>query len=291
MSHEGSVNRDEKTRKEAAEGVEAIVAKALAPHFPGGAPALLARAVATGEKDRDKLTRLQGDAALDLVMFDTDRIGSFVFDTMRPPILAGGSKILNELNQEIERKYADFVVFSGGGEGLFLMPAGKGEETCARVEALFRERSQGALSVTTAWMTARPAEFSCAGVVQTDLEDTRQVAGTQALLARLRDRIREKKNRQPYQAVMPGDRERCAACIDREGIIEVGKYRPEATGKLCRPCDTRWAQGKPLTNSLTFAELAGSYPFSMKSGHLGLVYCDGNGMGDFFGQLHWNNSG
>src|SRR6185295_16950727 len=88
---------------------------------PEDIPEGLSRAVATGQGDRGEiagLTRSLGsEVGFDLVRFDTDRIASFVFESSRPPVIAGASKILRDLNATIARDFTDWTLLSGGGEG------------------------------------------------------------------------------------------------------------------------------------------------------------------------------
>ena len=114
-------------RQQSVAHVTAVARHALERAAAGRAvPRDLVLAVAEGRGDRAQVAAasraLFGAAPkpLDLVLFDTDRIASYVFESSRPPVLAGGSSILRGLNEDIASDHDDEVVFSGGGEGMLL---------------------------------------------------------------------------------------------------------------------------------------------------------------------------
>jgi len=261
---------------------------ALAPCFGDGSVAEeLCQAVAKGAKNRDRIKNRQGDARLELVIFDTDRIGSYVFDSKRPAVITGGSKILKDLNEMIREKYVQQTIFSGGGEGLLLLPENKGQEACDWIKELYASITKGALSVTTAWLSAQPADFADLGLAEPGFPYAKAVGGTKALLAKLRDRIRAKKERLTHLLPVDGTGERCASCRDRIGTRK-NEFRSDE-GKLCEPCAVRWAKGKSLIDGTSFEEVVARFQTSgstaEKQRYLSFVYCDGNGMGEIFAGL------
>lgn len=274
----------------------ALVAAAGVP--PGKVPEKLSRAVATGEGDRAEiagLARALGpEASFDLVRFDTDRIASFVFESSRPPVIAGASKILRDLNSKIARDFADWTLLSGGGEGLLLAPRGRGAEICRRIEESYRSASAGALGVTTAWIAARPEDFLPAQGMENEPRDgIRVVSGTPALLSLLHDEIRKKKDgRLPDRPLVAGNQLRCRSCRDREAgkttLHDLG--REDENGAVCDPCARRWWAGREEILGLSFEELIDHWTgtraeASRKESYLGFLYADGNGMGALFGKL------
>src|SRR5579872_3715511 len=102
-----------------------VAFRALARRLDGRAeeiPPALVEAIASAQGDRDEVLRQTEQ------VFQTDRpLELILFDTSRPPVIAGASAILKGLNAEIATSYRDFVIFSGGGEGMLLAPVGQGE--------------------------------------------------------------------------------------------------------------------------------------------------------------------
>ncbi|MFL6261114.1 MAG: Cas10/Cmr2 second palm domain-containing protein [Thermoanaerobaculia bacterium] len=281
--------------------VEEIARRALAASAgvaPEKVPERLSRAVATGEGDCEEiagLARALGpEASFDLVRFDTDRIAGFVFESSRPPVIAGASKILRDLNSAIARDFADWTLLSGGGEGLLLAPRGSGADICRRIEEAYQRASAGALGVTTAWIAARPEDFLPAPGSESEPRDgSRVVSGTPALLSLLHDEIRKKKDgRLPDRPRVVGNRPRCRSCRDREAgattLRSLG--RPDEEGAVCDPCARRWRVGQGEIEGLSFEELIEHWTgtreeASRKESYLGFLYADGNGMGALFGKL------
>jgi hypothetical protein len=261
-------------------------------------PQELAAAIADGRGDRQAVEaatrRIFGDRRpLDLVLFDTDRIAEYVYESSLPPVIAGASTILRDLNRELARLYQSQTIFSGGGEGLLLVERGRGEGICEEIENLYWEQTDGALGVTTGFLEVSPLDFIAGGPQEEEARDgVRLVAGTQAVLARLRDRIRRKKDevypqRVPVQGALP----RCISCRDRAANHPTPVTREGLTGNvLCSPCHRRWSEGKDQIAGVSFDELIGTlqdaYPkLGAKSSYTGFLYADGNSMGALFGRL------
>ncbi len=264
-------------------------------------PSELVRAVAEGQGVRDRVAdlsrRLGGDGGklLDLVIFDTDRIASYVFESSRPPVLAGASKILRGLNAGIAENYSSRTIFSGGGEGLLLVPAGQGESLCEEIRRRFRKATGGALGVTVDWLPAAPEDFLADGGEDKASSGVRLVSGTQAVLSRLRDRIRARKDASlPERSRVAGDRARCVSCRDREaGPTNSPRLGPDgrSEGRLCEPCRLRWEEGRKLIAGNSFEDIVKRFEEALgkkagaKSQYLGFLYADGNAMGNLFGRL------
>lgn len=230
----------------------------------------------------------------ELVLFDTDRIGDWVFESSRPPVLEGASAILDGLNRSIGEDFPHAVVFSGGGEGLLLLPRGRGAEAVAELERRYADETRGALTVTSTVLAAAPEDF----VPAADEEPTadagaRRVAGTAAVLARLRDRVRRVKDqRLPPRSPVAGHRDRCVSCRDRAGTVDLRRFRQEETGFLCDPCNRRWEVGKGRIAGDSFDDLVdrfserlGDREGAARSRYLGFLYADGNALGRVFGRL------
>ncbi len=213
------------SQSDSRERVLAIARQALRQESGGGPGVidLLARAIATGEGRRATVEaasrELFGDRRpLDLVLFDTDRIAEYVFESSRPPVIAGASTLLREINAEVRRRYPDEVLFSGGGEGLLLARAGRGAEIEREIVGLYTATTGGALTATVGVLAVADHHFVADGGEETAAGGVRVVSGTQAVLARLRDAVRGVKDgRPPDWTSVPGIRERCVSCRDRAG--------------------------------------------------------------------------
>jgi hypothetical protein len=267
-------------------------------------PEEMARAVAQGAGDRARLATASHDLfgagvkPLALVLFDTHRIASFVFESIRPPVLAGASKILRDLNRHIEEENPEAIVYSGGGEGMLLVEAQRAPALCEHIERRFAEKSGGALGVTVASLPVSPEDFVAApGAEATAARGVRLVAGTQAVLARLRDRVQiSKEERIPARPAVGERSERCVSCRDRAAGSTPSRrtdrdLKPE--GYLCDPCSLRWEEGAELIDGNSFDDLVktfqddalGKRARGARAQYLGFLYADGNAMGNLFGCL------
>ncbi len=280
--------------------VAAAARAALAAGFEGRperVPEVLVIAVADGRGDPESVARATREAfgdrpPLELVLFDTDQIGQYVFESSRPPVISGASRILERLNQRIGEKYRRYAVFSGGGEGILLAPAGEGEAICAEIEEMYDAETEGALGVTTDHTPVLPADFLGTGGEEAEPAGGVQlVSGTPAVLARVRDRIRDKKQqRLPSLNPVEGGKSRCISCRDRAGAVAAKELRKGLPGELCRPCARRWRVGRSLIAGVSFEAMikafAGNGDASRsKESYLGFLYADGNAMGNLFGRL------
>ncbi len=287
----------EQTVKESREAVARVARAALTPGLngtTGEVPELLINAVASGQGDRDAVLmetrRAFGtEKPLDLVLFDTDRIASYVFESSRPPVIAGASTLLRDLNDEIASKaYREWVIFSGGGEGILLVPAGRGERICREIEALYAAKTGGALEATTGFLPVGPHELVADRGEEKAADGVRLVSGTAAALSRLRDLVRrDKDERGPESESVAGGRERCSSCRDRAaGKRDIREFRPDSAGPLCDPCALRWQVGRREIQGVSFEELVeAAGPERAKAKYIGFLYVDGNAMGALFGGL------
>lgn len=287
--------------QESLERVSEVTHNALREAGGGGdVPGELVRAVAEGRGERGRTAELTiqlggGSKPLELVLFDTDRIASYVFESSRPPVLAGASRILHGLNAGIAESFSAQTVFSGGGEGLLLVPAGRGEGLCEEIRQRFRRETGGALGVTVDCLAVAPEDFLANGGEEKAASGVRLVSGTQAVLSRLRDRIRMQKDaRLPARAAVAGDRSRCVSCRDREGGPSFSpREGPDgrSEGRLCEPCRLRWENGRKHIAGNSFEDIAERFEQALgkssgaKARYLGFLYADGNAMGNLFGRL------
>jgi hypothetical protein len=294
-----ATNKLEQTVEESRTAVADVARAALAESLGGRAveiPSALPDAIASGTGSQDEVretTRriFSTDRPLDLVLFDTDRIASYVFESSRPPVITGASTLLRELNDQIAEKgrWRRSVIFSGGGEGLLLVPAGQGQQVCKEIEALYASRTERALGVTPGFIQVGPQDF-VAGQEDAASGGVRLVSGTQAVLSQLRDRVRRGKDeRGPELKPVAGGDKRCVSCRDRTaGSTMISRFRPDVPfdGPLCDPCARRWEVGRREIQGISFEELVkASGAERAKSKYIGFLYADGNAMGALFGHL------
>lgn len=286
----------EQTVDESCKAIADVARAALVESLNGRAaeiPSALLDAIASGTGDRasvrETTQKIFGtERPLELVLFDTDRIASYVFESSRPPVITGASTLLRDLNDQIGKDHGRFVIFSGGGEGLLLVPAGRGEKICQEIEALYASKTGKALAVTTGFLSVGPHELVGSDRQDTASEGVRVVSGTQAVLSRLRDQVRDKKDeRGPEAESVLGGRERCVSCRDRAARTRnIREFRPDSEGPLCDSCALRWEVGRRQIKGISFEELVeASGPERAKAKYIGFLYVDGNAMGALFGRL------
>jgi hypothetical protein len=283
-------------RKQDSDHVAAVARRALHQAAAGRAiPPEHVRAIAAGEGNRSALLAtsrsLYGEAnPLDLVLFDTDRIASYVFESSRPPVLAGGSRILYGLNRDIGSDHEHEVIFSGGGEGLLLVPAGRGAQICDQIRQRYADRTAGALDVTAEFLPVSPADFAAT-------EGERELAPCEGV--RLRDIVRGRKNsRLPERHAVPGGGPRCVSCRDRAAGNRRSPRQDldlQPEGFLCDPCARRWDEGRyEVIAGNSFEDLVENFNRTLgtdssgarrRAQYLGFLYADGNAMGNLFGRL------
>ncbi|RAQ96016.1 hypothetical protein A4R35_10765 [Thermogemmatispora tikiterensis] len=134
-----------------------------------------------------------------LVMLDTDRIKNYVFSTDRLREIRGASSILDRLNREVMGAIAKDldpnarVVYANGGSGLFLLAEDKAEEFVRRVQARYREETQGGATVTGA-VQRLPAELAESDLWQANLSQQ---------LDLLRYKLRRAKDCPPAIVALP----------------------------------------------------------------------------------------
>jgi hypothetical protein len=302
------------TKIAARQAVEEIARRALALSFEGkpeSVPVELVKAVAKGEGDRRQVRQLEPEGKpLALLRFDADRIAEFVFESSRPPVVAGASAILRALNRLIGSGEADpttrqlgledpllarWVVYSGGGDGLLLVPASEAAAIARTLEGLFARATRGALGVTVAWVEASVSEFleqAVGEALREESEGVRLVSGTPALLSRLHDRIRVRKDAQPLRSVPVLGDLRCESCRDRAARPELsiaelfGREAEGANSFLCVECENRWRVGRTVIERASFEAVAEAVPDGRgRADRLGLLYADGNGLGALFQRL------
>lgn len=188
-----------------------------------------------------------------LVIADVDAVKEFVFESSRLPQVRGASQILREAEDDAKRAVAGAgasVVYAGGAVLVAECEEERLAEVGAMVQAIFRDRTLGAVHVTVAHEQGAPAapralpSDGWAGRLARGLPEEgfgRRLAGVSAHLRRLKDeRVRGSiPETLPFGAV-------CTECGHRhplatpEGALRFG----EEERALCEVCVLRHAAGR-----------------------------------------------
>lgn len=228
-----------------------------------------------------------------LLVADADRVSEYVFETPGLPEMRGASAQLKYLNLEDSRVVLQqaglpigFVddqetppgclVYAAGGGLLALVPASMATTLRAEIERRYPEHT-GAATITCVSVDTTP-------------EEVRQNFGD--LVRKAGQRLRTAKGQKtllPFFEMLPFTR-RCDACRKRPATKWVA-YPGEPPEARCRVCAQKRTEGQELRSewhvrlgikksSRTLEDIAG------ESGEIGLVYADGNGLGDWFQTAH-----
>ena len=226
-----------------------------------------------------------------LASLETDKIKEYVFATGRLKEIRGASALLDDLNRQMTPDQAPKagveVVFMGGGSAMLVFDQQSAAlQFCERVAALYLETT-GSCSITTTVQSYDP------DVKERDRPDSfhsaMQAAGSHLQSAKFASgRIPSALLSQPLWV-------RCERC----GIYPAtARDRDPGTGwvQVCQVCKTKRENSQPAAHDLKdnspaarFKRQAQDFPaglvFPNELGELGdyigLVYADGNGIGNF----------
>lgn len=214
-----------------------------------------------------------------LVLFDTDRIQDYIFATTTLKEIRGASALLDKMNRTLTpplvKKYGGQEIYLGGGAGAaWWEDIDRARDFCAELTALYREKT------ITAGVTAHIQE-------QPDPKDFLGCLAKGELFLRRR---KEAKRREAPLVANPYFKV-CELCGQLPAVTSRRGF-PETL--VCTACDRRMRPSDDYKHSLVYQELekilepdpvnypdiledigAGSYP----QGYLGLIYADGNRMG------------
>lgn len=222
-----------------------------------------------------------------LVSFDTDRIKEYVFASGKLAEIRGASAILDHLNR-VETQNAigkENVIFAGGGSALAIVEKSKAGPLIEQVERMYRKSTGSAASITGVSVDYCENAFN-------------------DVFRRASSELRRKKNeRQALENVVTLPHlVPCESC---------GRYPAEDCDEpsgdmICRPCllkrecgreehhgkvglMSRFLQAVAGRPGWEAADLAQDFNeigrVSEAPGYLGLIYCDGNRMGDLLMSL------
>lgn len=260
-----------------------------------GAPAL----------PKDDLKALGETPVAHLVALDADHIRRFVFESERPQVTGGASRVLEDVNGRVlEGREAPqgFLgcVYSAGGVGLLLA---SGEASAAGLEQACREwlegRAQGlgpggqGLSFTVAATPVHASDLTGGSEPRLDVEHLRLRRGLPGVLARLQALLRTAKDAKAPRLESSGlpthapgrAATRCPSC---------GRRAPNPEGDLvradeppwCRHCmglRGRYVRAERAGAAIRYDELAARSRSRRR--YLAFLSLDGNGLGRYLQEL------
>lgn len=223
-----------------------------------------------------------------LLAADADRVTEYVFETPGLPEMQGASTQLKRLNLDVVQQLlqeADLppgfmdesspgcLIYAAGGGLLALVPASKADALRTAIERVYPEQTGVATTtcvrVDTSWEE-----------VHTQFGPLFRRAGRE-----LRAR-KQAKESLPFFEVLPFFR-RCDACRKRPAT-EILRIPGEAAEFRCRACAAKRTSGRQWRSEwhdklsvvlpedgLDLEKIAGA------KGYIGVVYADGNGLGDW----------
>ncbi len=180
---------------------------------------------------------------------DVDAIKDFVFETSSLPQIRGGSELLQDCEEEIHKRYRDWVIYCAGGSFLLRAPADQAPLIRAEIEALYREKTLVA-TVTMVIEEDEPSppgaplpETGWAGRLWRAAGDIPLDGGIAHRLFILQGRMEEAKQARevaPFYEALPFGR-RCERC----GKRMAQDREPVGDGQaLCAVCKRRDERGR-----------------------------------------------
>lgn len=214
-----------------------------------------------------------------LVLFDTDRIQDYIFATTKLKEIRGASALLDHLNRHHTRKLitdhqGKEIYLGGGGGAAFWEDLPQARQFCAELTAHYRK------STITADITCFIQEVPKGGDFLECLEKSE---------LHLRRR-KEAKGREVPQVANPYFKV-CDLC---GRLPASGKRRGDPGTLVCRACELKMSESAEYKHSLIYQDLERllgpapiHYPDTLEDigacscppGYLGLIYADGNRMG------------
>lgn len=225
--------------------------------------------------ERGKGDQLPVDALrqASLVHWDTNSVHHYIFDTSNAVVVRRASMDLKELDEDLLEgscigiEKPEQVLYAGGGNGVAVVPTTSVGEIRTKLHRLYAERTQ----VATCTVADAPLNGKPFG---------QQIAHLKRELARQRTLVGP-----DAEATIPWFAERCQVCGRRAAAVTAPRGK-EGLNKRerveCAPCHRRLAHARrdrDHSEAEDFESIAGT------SGVLGVVYLDGNGIGDTISSL------
>lgn len=203
----------------------------------------------------------------ELLIWDVNSVHDYVFDTGNAAVIRGASEDLKKLDRSIkDGEVLDpttcHVIYAGGGGGVAVVMAESRDAASRALHRCYAERTLVATcTVASAPLLAEP--FG------------RQIQRLRGVLAQKRTRIGP-----DAEASIPTLARRCRICGRRAAAL--APERTRGPRDECLPCYNRLERGKRGKDP---DEADGFESIAGPSRKLGVVYLDGNGIGDTFAQL------
>lgn len=262
---------------------------------PGGCAGMAG--LVTAEASRAEIAgparALFGSPPLALVSFDADRIKEYVLGTARLAEIRGASAILrNELSEEGVARWlaglpACFTIFAAGGSGLLALPAHLAEQACTLIEERFHQNTHGG-TCSAVSLALWPEELVWGrhpAVPGWEGPFVRYYGPVPfgRLVAHLGSLLRRRKNEKLAGAdfaPLPGVLLRCESCG-----LEAAAEEADDGDHLCSRCSRKREYGRQRSpeEAHSVNDIAG--PEEGRTGRVGVIYLDANGMGAVFEQL------
>lgn len=224
-----------------------------------------------------------------LLAADADRVTDYVFETPGLPEMRGASAQLKALNDEgirilleeaglppafVDDDPPGCLVYAAGGGVLALVPQSKAEPLRRAIERLYPERT-GAATTTCVVLETTPEEVShrFGELVKRAGHALRTAKGQKTAL--------------PFFELLPFV-SRCAACNKRPTTQFLPPYPGEPPEPRCRVCAAKREEGQGRRSAwhkhLGIEEVPSDLEeiAEHSQGYIGVVYADGNGLGDWF---------
>jgi CRISPR/Cas system-associated protein Cas10 (large subunit of type III CRISPR-Cas system) len=228
-----------------------------------------------------------------LLAADADRVTDYVFETPGLPEMRGASAQLKWLNlasvqyllREAEMP-SDFVdddppgclVYAAGGGLLALVPQSKAASLQAEIERLYPEYT-GAATITCVVVPTSPDEIR-------HKETRRKFGDVVRQAGYLLRTAKGQKTALPFFELLPFTR-RCEACRKRPATQFLPPHEGEPPEAYCRVCAAKrkegwerrseWHEKLDVQSPRDLEHIANA-----SGGYIGVVYADGNGLGDWF---------
>jgi len=221
-----------------------------------------------------------------LLSIDADRVTEYVFETPGLSEMRGASAQLNSLN-DLEPILSELgipnecLVYAAGGSAVIVLPESKVGFVKDAVELAYLEQT-GAATATCVALQVSPVD------VQERFGNLVRAAGQQLRAAK------GQKSIVPFFEVLPFSR-RCDACRKRPAVVFIAPFEGEAAEGRCRVCQAKWQLGRNRRSEWHAILEIGEPPKDLgvigdvSKGFIGLVYADGNRMGEWIQEANTIN--
>lgn len=266
----------------------------------------------------DYLNHIQGkESEYSLLLGDTDRIHSYVFETSKLPEIRGASQLLrtlitDEFKSIFHEYFGDanskdritqemtpgYLIYNDAGSCMAIAPTGRVEEFTAAIAEKFQQET-GATTITFVHAPlsnlAHKKDLPASGgrISEWILESNKdELEGHMKLLRFLQYKLRMEKRKKSYYPFIESNPivRRCDHCGKRPAVHK-WKYEDE-TDAICSICAKKKSKGGKSGILVELAKKDKFYTSYIEksppdldtlagtSGYIGILYADGNEMGN-----------